>query len=76
MDACIGYIYGLMYLNQKNEGKFLFEDLSLIKLIDKRLHVLLLISFKDTEIEEKAVDISILMIAILTNHLENTHLET
>jgi len=48
----------------------------LIKLIDKRLHVSFLIRFKDTEIKEKAVEVGILMIPILTNHLENTRLET
>ena len=72
----MGCVYGLMYLNQKTESKFLFQILSLIKLIDKRLHVPFLISVKDTEIEEKAVDVGILMIAILTNHLENKRLET
>lgn len=65
-----------MSLNQKTENKFLFQVLSLIKLIDKRLHMWFFISSNDTEIEEKAIDVGILMIAILTNHLENTDLET
>lgn len=76
MDVSMGCICGLMYLNQNTESKFLFQVLSLIKLIDKRLHMSFLISFKDTEIEEKAADVGILMVAILTNHHENTCLET
>lgn len=39
MDVCRGYVYGLMYVNQKADSKFLFQVLSLIKLIDKRLHM-------------------------------------
>lgn len=65
-----------MYLTQKTENKFLFQVLSLIKLIDGRLHISFLISFKDMEVEEEAVDVGGLMITIFTNHLENTHLET
>lgn len=45
-------------------------------LIDKRLHISFLVSFKNTEMEEKAVDVGMLMIAVLTNHLENTCLVT
>lgn len=71
MDVCVGCIYGLMYMNQKTESKFFFQVLSLIKLIDKRLHVRFFLSSKDIEIEEKAIDVGILMIAILTNHLED-----
>lgn len=71
MDVCVGCIYGLMYMNQKTESKFFFQVLSLIKLIDKRLHVWFFLSSKDIEIEEKAIDVGILMIAILTNHLED-----
>lgn len=71
--ACV---YGLMYLKQKTKSKFLFQVLSLAMLIDKRLHISFLVSFKNTEMEEKAVDVGMLMIAVLTNHLENTCLVT